>query len=849
MILKNILPFFNQQTTMNNASIRGGFLAIAFLLSSSLFIAKFSIAEDSITTTRFIKDGETIISSGGIFEMGFFSPGNSKNRYVGIWYKKIPDRTVVWVANRETPLTNTSEAVLKVLDQGILVLVNGTDNIIWSTNTSRSSASNPVARILDYGNLVVMDENDGNPQNFHWQSFDHPGDTLLPGMKQGKNFVTGRETYLSSWKSYDDPSSGDYTYHLDPNGYPQVTLLKDSAEIFRTGSWNGIGFSGTPSLRSNSIYEYTLVFNKEEVYYCYDLVNTSTLSRFVLSPDGAAQRWIWVDRVQNWFLYYTSPIDNCDTYSLCGGYGSCNIGNSPVCGCLDKFVPKYPEDWARTDWSKGCVRRTPLDCENGDGFLMYSGIKLPDTRYSWFNKSMNLKECEIVCLKNCTCTAYAGLDIRQGGRGCLLWFGDLIDIRFFSEGGQDIYVRMAASDLAPQVGSNRKKMEIIKVSLSLVVGIVLLCLSLTLFVWRKKRRNLLLKKQETMEHESSRYCTDESQKGDLELPVFGLSTIAAATNNFSEKNKIGEGGFGPVYKGKLEDGLEIAVKRLSKTSRQGLEEFKNEVICIAKLQHRNLVRLLGCCIQGDEKMLIYEYMVNKSLDLFIFDVTQSSLLDWHKRLQIINGIARGLLYLHQDSRLRIIHRDLKASNILLDLEMNPKISDFGMARSFGGNETEANTKRVVGTYGYMSPEYAVDGLFSVKSDVYSFGVLVLEIVSGRRNRGFVNKEHHHNLLGHAWKLHLEDRSTELMDKNVVESCHLSQVLRAIHVGILCVQQYPEDRPSMSAVVRMLSSENALAVPKQPGFYTERTILEAGGSSGSHTASSVNEITITLLHAR
>lgn len=447
MVLKNILPFFNQLTTMNNASIRGSFFAIAFLLSSSLFIAEFSIAEDSITTTRFIKDGETIISSGGIFEMGFFSPGNSKNRFVGIWYKKIPARTVVWVANRETPLTNTSEAVLKVLDHGILVLVNGTDNIIWSTNTSRSSANNPVAQILDYGNLVVKDENDGNPQNFHWQSFDHPGNTLLPGMKQGKNFVTGQETYLSSWKSYDDPSSGDYTYHLNPNGYPQVTLLKESAEIFRTGSWNGIGFSGTPSLRSNSIYEYTLVFNEEEAYYCYDLVNTSTLSRFVLSPDGAAQRWIWVDRVQNWFLYYTSPIDTCDTYSQCGGYGSCNIGNSPVCGCLDKFVPKYPEDWARTDWSKGCVRRTPLDCENGDGFLKYSGIKLPDTRYSWFNKSMNLKECEIVCLKNCTCTAYASLDIRQGGSGCLLWFGDLIDIRFFSEGGQDIYVRMAASDL------------------------------------------------------------------------------------------------------------------------------------------------------------------------------------------------------------------------------------------------------------------------------------------------------------------------------------------------------------------------------------------------------------------
>ncbi|KAH9796653.1 G-type lectin S-receptor-like serine/threonine-protein kinase B120 [Citrus sinensis] len=186
-----------------------------------------------------------------------------------------------------------------------------------------------------------------------------------------------------------------------------------------------------------------------------------------------------------------------------------------------------------------------------------------------------------------------------------------------------------------------------------------------------------------------------SQVNGTDLPMFNFNTIAVATNYFSEGNKLGRGGFGPVHKGKLPEGQDIAVKRLSRKSGQGLEEFKNEIILIAKLQHRNLVRLLGCCIQGEEKMLIYEYMPNKSLDLFIFDPAKQALLDWTKRFAIIEGIARGLLYLHRDSRLRIIHRDLKASNILLDEDMNPKISDFGMARIFGFNQNEANTNRVV----------------------------------------------------------------------------------------------------------------------------------------------------------
>ncbi|KAL1342748.1 hypothetical protein AAHE18_09G179900 [Arachis hypogaea] len=301
---------------------------------------------------------------------------------------------------------------------------------------------------------------------------------------------------------------------------------------------------------------------------------------------------------------------------------------------------------------------------------------------------------------------------------------------------------------------------------------------------------------------------------------FNFDTIRTATNNFSEENKLGRGGFGPVYKGKLSNGREIAVKRLSMNSGQGDTEFKNEVLLVAKLQHRNLVRLLGFCLERKERLLVYEFVPNKSLDYFIFDPIKRAHLDWEKRYKIIGGIAKGLLYLHEDSRLRIIHRDLKASNILLDEEMNPKISDFGMARLFLVDQTQGNTNRVVGTYGYMAPEYIMQGQFSVKSDVFSFGVMVLEIVSGQKNSGFHKGEDVEDLISFAWKNWRDGTASNIID-HTMNNGSRNEILRCIHIGLLCIQENLADRPNMASIVLMLNSHSlTLPVPSKPPFLVD-----------------------------
>ncbi|KAG5020595.1 hypothetical protein JHK87_016450 [Glycine soja] len=712
------------------------FFAILILVSKLLlFFPKFSAATDTITQFEPLEDNTTLVSKGGTFELGFFTPASiSSNRYLGIWYKSIPIRTVVWVANRDNPIKDNSTE-LAITTEGNLVLLNPNNNIvIWSTNTT-TKASVVVAQLLDSGNLVLRDEKDTDPENYLWQSFDYPSDTFLPGMKAGWDLKKGLNRVLTAWKNWDDPSSGDFRDIALHTNYPEEVMLKGTTKYWRSGPWDGTKFSGNPSVPSNAIVNYTVVSNNDEFYAMYSMTDKSVISRIIMNQTlYVRQRLTWNTDSQMWRVSSELPGDLCDRYNTCGAFGICDLSEAPVCKCLDGFKPKSPRNWTQMNWNQGCGHNQTWSCreKNKDGFKKFSNVKAPDTERSWVNASMTLEECKHKCTENCSCMAYANSDIRGEGSGCAIWFGDLLDIRLMSNAGQDLYIRLAMSETAHQdqdeKDSSKKKVVVIASSISSVIAMLLIFIFI---YWRYTNKN--------NEIEGTK---NQSQQEDFELPLFDLASVAHATSNFSNDKKLGEGGFGPVYKGTLPNGQEVAVKRLSQTSRQGLKEFKNEVMLCAELQHRNLVKVLGCCIQDDEKLLIYEYMANKSLDVFLF-----------------------------------------------------------------------------------------------------------EIVSGKKNSRLFYPNDYNNLIGHAWMLWKEGNPMQFIDTSLEDSCILYEALRCIHIGLLCVQHHPNDRPNMASVVVLLSNENALPLPKDPSYLSNDISTERESSFKNFTSFSINDVTMSMMSAK
>ena len=397
-------------------------------------------SEDAIQMSGSIKDGQNLTSSGGKFVLGFFSPAGSNKRYLGIWFS-VDSTTVVWVANKDKTLNDIS-GILLLDGTGNLILKDSSNRIFWSTG-SRSSSPTTV-KLLDSGNLVLIQEN-SSPENYVWQSFEYPTDTLLPGMKIGPD-RTGRDRNLTSWKNERDPSPGEYTFKLETRGVVQPFLVSKSVIVYRSGPWNGVYLTGNQAMRSYPNYTFTLVHDQTETYYRYEVLQTSILPRLVAEPSGELRRFQWNFNSGNWQELWSAPRDNfCDNYAFCGPNAFCNAEASKVCQCFGGFTEKNKNEWSIRNWTGGCARRTKLDCGDGDDFFRAPDVKPPDTVNSTANMNLSVGECREECLKDCSCVAYSSANFSSGS-GCIMWFGDLIDSRTFDGSGQDIFVRISKKD-------------------------------------------------------------------------------------------------------------------------------------------------------------------------------------------------------------------------------------------------------------------------------------------------------------------------------------------------------------------------------------------------------------------
>ncbi|KAL0312391.1 UNVERIFIED_CONTAM: G-type lectin S-receptor-like serine/threonine-protein kinase [Sesamum radiatum] len=746
-----------------------------------------------------LNSSSQLVSANGTFSLGFSVFDEAGNAYLALSHTN-SIYYPVWIGNREQPAFGSQDTFLTVDINGKLVIrhgINGGESIELYAGES-SKKNNVSVTLLETGNLVVKEMSSSNGEVILWQSFDHPTDTLLPGMKLGVNGKTGRKPMLTSWFGPNDPAPGAFTLEWDPS--EDRLLVRRRGVLYWTSGklkdyydeWGGLRIKAFDNILikpdpANLNYNFSVVTSGDEEYFTYSLINVPALT-----PDNRNISGIRLD-YQGYI--YDRDRPTIAKAGFCYGYDETHANP----GCVLREQPKCRNDGQTFDLTSGDFRHV-------------NGTPAPAVYDS--NSNLSMSDCREKCWNDCECVGYTS----GNQSGCVYWRGKNLE-----------FVRSAPPDNSPELANTfvlvstssrqgkKRHVEIISVAVSVPVLVVLTAIG--------KRNEVQLHDLLTLDGYTETYELEHGGGGNNhhDLRLFTYASIQSATNNFSDDYKLGQGGFGPVYKGKTSEGQDIAVKLLSRQSGQGLLEFKTELILISKLQHVNLVKLLGFCIHGDDKMIIYDYMPNKSLDFFLFSESLLSQLSSYRKDDTIN-YKNGKLY-------------------------EPKISDFGLARIFKQNTSEANTNKLVGTYGYMAPEYAMQGIFSVKSDVYSFGVLVLEIVTGRKNNSFHQVEGPLNLVEYAWELWRNDCAIELMDPTLNTSCTIDQLQRCIHIGLLCVEIQAVDRPNIEDVISMLKNETScLPMPKNPAFITRNAVLEEGEETTFNNLS-LNQITVSDVDGR
>uniref|UniRef100_A0A0D9V8T6 non-specific serine/threonine protein kinase n=1 Tax=Leersia perrieri TaxID=77586 RepID=A0A0D9V8T6_9ORYZ len=755
-------------------------------------------AADTLTASQPLSGDQKLISQDGKFALGFFQPaaGESSSRwYIGIWYNKIPVQTVVWVANRDKPITDPYSSSLTILNDGnIALLVDHSGSPVWSTNIANNTiAGSPVAVLLDSGNLVVRHES--NTSEVLWESFGDFTDTWLPGNNRlSRNKKTGVIKRMISWKDHGDPAPGMFSNQLDPSGAPQYILLWNSTSIYwASGNWTGNAYTGVPELSSTnsyptSAYTFQFVDSDNEMYFTYSVnSDAQILTRAIIDVSGHFQAWIWADAAQTWQLFYQQPKAKCSVYGMCGAYSKCSENAESSCSCLKGFSERYPNSWRLGDQTAGCRRNLPLQGGNNsmvmakqDRFYVVSSVKLPDRAHP--KSATNVHDCESTCLNNCSCSAYS-----YNGT-CLVWYGDLINLQDnIGELSNSIFIRLSASELP---SSGTKKWWVV----GAIIGVFVLSFGVSILYFLGRRRTIGI------------------NQGEGKLITFKYRDLQFLTRNFSER--LGAGSFGSVFKGILPDATTVAVKKLEGL-RQGEKQFRAEVSTIGNIQHINLIQLLGFCSEGAKRLLVYEFMPNGSLDHHLFQ-SNSAILSWKKRYQIAIGIAKGLAYLHDGCRDCIIHCDIKPQNILLDMSFTPKVADFGMAKLLDRDFSRVLTT-MRGTIGYLAPEWISGEPITTKADVFSYGMMLFEIISRKRNlkQAETSTEIFFPLLV-ARKL-LQGESPTLLGSELVDDLNLEELERAYKVACWCIQHDESSRPTMAEVIQILEGLVHIEVPPAPRF--------------------------------
>ncbi|KAK1691899.1 hypothetical protein QYE76_008596 [Lolium multiflorum] len=670
-----------------------------------------------------------------------------------------------------------------------------------------------------------------------WQSFDYPTDVGLPGAKFGRNKVTGLNRQGISRKSLIDPGIASYSLELvDISG---IIMKRRNNPLVVYWRYASSGASALlPILKSlfdldprtkDLFSRITYVNNNQEEYYMYTLHDETSSSVFVsLDISGQIKLNVWSQANQSWQNIFAQPDDPCDPPASCGPFTVCSGKPHPSCDCMESFSEKSPQDWEFEDRTGGCIRNTPLHCTSDKNLTSSTDIFHPITPaqlpYSpqIISVSTSQSKCEEACLSSCSCTAYS-----YGSRICSVWSGELLSVILVhgidKNSGNVLYLRLAAKESLPSLRKNKTKPNVGGVTAASIFGFVLLMLMLLLLIWKNKFKWC-----------GFSLCGNQASAGGI--IAFRYTELARATKSFSEK--LGGGAFGSVYKGVLSDSkTTIAVKKLDGAS-QGEKQFRAEVSSVGLIQHLNLVKLIGFCCEGEHRLLVYEHMLNGSLDGHLFKKSNNNatVLSWNMRYQITLGVARGLSYLHQSCHKCIIHCDIKPENILVDSSFVPKVADFGLA-IFVGRDFSRILTSFRGTTGYIAPEWLSGVPITPKIDVYSFGMVLLEIISGRRNSSVETSQNTSSSYKHdeyfpvqaISKLHSGDVGS-LVDPQLHSDFSLEEAERVCKVACWCIQDSEFDRPTMGEIVRVLEGLREIDMPPMPRFLA--AITEQSGAATS-----------------